>query len=168
MSSHYLHGNTQVGLSIVIITLLFLAHELRAWLLHYSPFVLYGLIDKDYYEHHLLFVEAIYLLLKDVVSTCDIKQSSLLLNKYCYLFSTLYGKSSYKYTYLTYANKRHIYSLYIGKRHMSANVHSMLHLPEVVKDLGPLFANSCFPYETANGDILKLFHGSQGVEKQVT
>ena len=51
---------------------------------------------------------------------------------------------------------------------MSANVHSMLHLPEVVRGLGPLFVNSCFPYETANGDILKLFHGSQGVEKQVS
>ena len=50
---------------------------------------------------------------------------------------------------------------------MSANVHSLLHLPEVTKDLGPLWATSCFPYEAANGEILKLFHGSQGVDKQV-
>lgn len=32
---------------------------------------------------------------------------------------------------------------------------------------GPLWAHSCFPFESANGDILQLFHGSQGVEKQV-
>lgn len=51
-------------------------------------------------------------------------------------------------------------------RRMSENVHLLLHLPEVVKDLGPLFAHSCFPYEAANGEVLKLFHGSQGVEKQ--
>ena len=50
---------------------------------------------------------------------------------------------------------------------MSANVHRLLHLPEIVKDLGPLWAHSCFPYEAANGQILKLFHGFQGVEKQV-
>ena len=46
---------------------------------------------------------------------------------------------------------------------MSANVHSLLHLPEVTKDLVPLWATSCFPHEAANGDILKLFHGSKGV-----
>jgi len=54
-----------------------------------------------------------------------------------------------------------------GVRHMSANVHGLLHLPDVVADLGPLWAHSCFPYETANGRLLKLFHGSQGVNKQV-
>ena len=51
---------------------------------------------------------------------------------------------------------------------MSANVHGLLHLPKVVQDLGPLWTISCFPYEAANGEILKLFHGSQGVDKQVT
>ena len=50
---------------------------------------------------------------------------------------------------------------------MSANVHGLLHLPDVVKNLGPLWSHSCFPFESANGQILKLFHGSQGVEKQV-
>lgn len=50
---------------------------------------------------------------------------------------------------------------------MSANVHGLLHLPDVVKNLGPLWSHSCFPFESANGHILKLFHGSQGVEKQV-
>lgn len=51
---------------------------------------------------------------------------------------------------------------------MSANVHSLLHLPETVEDLGPLWAHSCFPFESANGEILKLYHGSQGIDKQVT
>ena len=37
----------------------------------------------------------------------------------------------------------------------------------MVQNLGPLWAHSCFPFESANGDILQLFHGSQGVEKQV-
>ena len=50
---------------------------------------------------------------------------------------------------------------------MSANVHGLLHLSDVVKNLGPLWSHSCFPFESANGHILKLFHGSQGVKKQV-
>lgn len=50
---------------------------------------------------------------------------------------------------------------------MSANVHALLHLPEVVRDLGPLWAHSCFPFENANGEIQKFYHGSQGVNKQV-
>ena len=58
-------------------------------------------------------------------------------------------------------------SCFVGERNMSANVHGLLHLPDVVKNLGPLWSHSCFPFESANGHILKLFHGSQGVEKQV-
>lgn len=50
---------------------------------------------------------------------------------------------------------------------MSSNVHGLLHLPDVVTKLGPLWAHSCFPFEAANGKLLKMFHGSQAVEKQV-
>ena len=55
----------------------------------------------------------------------------------------------------------------IGDQYMTANVHSLLHLPQVVQNLGPLWAHSCFPYEDANGELLTLFHGSHAVEKQV-
>lgn len=51
---------------------------------------------------------------------------------------------------------------------MTAVVHGLLHLPEVVKHLGPIWAHSCFPFESANGDILHFFHGSQGIDKQVS
>lgn len=47
---------------------------------------------------------------------------------------------------------------------MSANLHGLLHLSDVVEDLGPLWAHSCFPYES---ELLNLFHSSQSVEKQV-
>ena len=75
-----------------IIVFLYIAHELRAWPLHYSPVVICGIIHEDYYQHHLLLVEAIYLLLRNSITTADISQSSELLNKYCFLFSHLYGK----------------------------------------------------------------------------
>ncbi len=46
---------------------------------------------EEYYQHHLLLVEGVYLLLKDAVSEQDIKQSSRLLQHYCYLVPTMYG-----------------------------------------------------------------------------
>ena len=70
----------------------YIAHELRAWLLHYSPIVLHGILFSDYYQHHLLLIEGVYLLLKQVVSQEDIEQSSRLLKHYCFMFTFLYGK----------------------------------------------------------------------------
>ena len=137
-----------------------LAHESRAWLLHYSPLVLKDVIHEQYFQHHLLLVESIYLLLKDIVTKDDIVQSSKLLKKYCFLFSSFYG------TYILKHLTRNV-TLVTGVRHMSANVHGLLHLPNLVADMGPLWAHSCFPYENSNGELLKLFHGSQGVDKQV-
>ena len=46
-------------------------------------------------------------------------------------------------------------------------MHGLFHLPEVVIKLGTLWAHSCFPFEVMNGELLKMFNGSNGVEKQV-
>ena len=91
-----------------------LAHESRAWLLHYSPLVLKDVIPEQYFQHHLLLVESIYLLLKDdIVTKDDIVQSSKLLKKYCFLFSSFYG------TYILKHLTRNV-TLVTGVRHMSA------------------------------------------------
>ncbi|KAK3107227.1 hypothetical protein FSP39_009848 [Pinctada imbricata] len=50
-------------------------------------------------------------------------------------------------------------SLY-DERYRTINIHSLLHLPETVKELGPLWSTSCFAFEGANGELLKLFHGN--------
>lgn len=71
---------------------MYIAHEWRAWLIHYSAVVLRGILPDVYYQHHLLLAEAVYLLIKDVVRECDLVQSTRLLQHYCYLFSSLYGK----------------------------------------------------------------------------
>ena len=54
---------------------MYVAHELKVWLLHYSPVILNRYLREDYYQHHLLLVEGIYLLLKDEVTNEDILQS---------------------------------------------------------------------------------------------
>ena len=80
----YMHDEISVHVHV--------AHELRAWLLHYCPIVLHGVLHSDYYQHHLLLIEGVYLLLKQVVSQEDIEQSFRLLKHYCFMFSILYGK----------------------------------------------------------------------------
>ena len=54
-----------------------------------------------------------------------------------------------------------------GERYCTANVHYLLHLTESVIWLGPLWASSCFPFESLNGDTKKLFHGTQHIAEQV-
>lgn len=71
--------------------IIIVAHELRAWLFHYSPAVLYQILPEIYYQHHLLLVEGTFLLLQDSVYESDIKKSSRLLQHYVFMFASLYG-----------------------------------------------------------------------------
>ena len=50
---------------------------------------------------------------------------------------------------------------------MTINIHSLLHVPQTVVDLGPLWAHSCFPFENQNGLIKKVIRGSQHIDTQV-
>lgn len=50
---------------------------------------------------------------------------------------------------------------------MSMNVHNLLHLRGSVEQLGPLWANSLFEFESANGELKSLFHSSQNIDMQV-
>ena len=54
-----------------------------------------------------------------------------------------------------------------GKRYMTANVHLLLHLTQCVRELGPLWAYSCFHFESQNGILKSLVYGTQHVEKQI-
>ncbi|VDI58923.1 Hypothetical predicted protein [Mytilus galloprovincialis] len=74
----------------------------------------------------------------------DLKRSQTMLSYFVHMFTALYGQ-----------------------RYMTLNMHSLLHLPECVEDLGPMWVYSCFPYENANGLLTKLFHGTQNIELQI-
>lgn len=50
---------------------------------------------------------------------------------------------------------------------MTMNIHNLLHVTRSVEQLGPLWANSSFEFEDANGDLKSMFHGSQNVDMQV-
>ena len=53
-------------------------------------------------------------------------------------------------------------------RHMSMNVQNLLHINASVHNQGPLWANSAFEFEDANGELTALFHGTQNIDMQVS
>ncbi len=54
-----------------------------------------------------------------------------------------------------------------GKEHMTYNIHQLVHIVQTVRNWGPLWVTSTFTYESHNGTLLKLFHGTQGVPIQI-
>ena len=123
----------------------FKASELRAFLLFYSLPCLWTLLEEEYFQHLLLLVDALFLLLQDSISPSDIERSFLMLTHFCARMESLYGR-----------------------RYETYNVHMLLHLPDCVERLGPLWCTSCFWFGGHNGDLTKLFHGTQNVDIQIT
>ena len=54
-----------------------------------------------------------------------------------------------------------------GKEHVSFNVHLPTHLAACVSQWWPLWSASAFSFEANNGKLLKFFHGTQHVPKQI-
>lgn len=120
------------------------AAELRSWFFYYSIPCLMDLMKPNYFYHFCSFVEAIVLLNSASISENDIVRSEKLLQYFVFMMPNLYDE-----------------------RYMTINVHSLVHLPQMVRELGPLWSSSCFPFESASGDLLKLFHGTQCIDIQI-
>ena len=118
--------------------------EFRSFLLFYSVQVLNGHLPKKFLDHWLLLVNAIFTLSSHSISPHALKTASTGLKMFCYKIREYYGA-----------------------RYETFNVHSLLHLAKKVEDLGPLWSHSCFYFESLNGDLRHLFHGTQHVESQV-
>ena len=57
--------------------------------------------------------------------------------------------------------------LYIGENGCTMNVHSLRHLVTCVRNWGPLWAYSCFTFESFNGLLKSRFHGTRCMNFQV-
>ncbi|KAI7801395.1 hypothetical protein IRJ41_011007 [Triplophysa rosa] len=141
----YYIGNrvNELDEQLLLITRFWKASEWQNWLLFYSIFVLKGILPRVFYQHWLVLVTCMYLLCKDIITTEDVKKCEKLVG-FFKQFETLYGKT-----------------------HVSFNVHLCLHLPESVRNWGPLWAHSGYIFESFNGEILKMFHGTQCVPLQI-
>ncbi|KAE8739260.1 hypothetical protein FOCC_FOCC015244 [Frankliniella occidentalis] len=120
------------------------ATEFRSFLFYYSSFVLCGILPKDSFDNFLLFVEGVALLNSGSITPEGIVLAEMLLDKFVRDFEILYGL-----------------------RHMSHNIHMVLHLGSCVRNLGPLFVSSCFKFEDMNGTVLNFVHCSRHAALQI-
>lgn len=95
-----------------------------------------------FYQHCLVLATFMFLLCKDIITTAGLQKGERLVD-FVKQFETLYGNIN-----------------------VSFNVHLCLHLPESVRNWQPLWAHSGYISESYNGEILKMFHGTQCVPLQ--
>lgn len=116
-----------------------------AIILFYSSDVWYDILPIEYLAHHMLLVEAIYILLSSSITPLILDKAKRMINHYCFKIQSYYTE-----------------------RQMTANVHHLLHLPQTVLSFGPLYVYSCFAFEGLNGCLLNHIKGTQHVELQIT
>jgi hypothetical protein len=120
------------------------AFDLKMFFFYYSLVVLCGVLPEVYWFHHAQLVTAISLLSQESISPEELNSAEEMLHLYVSDFQRLYGL-----------------------RHLTLTFHQLLHLVLVCKNLGPTWVFSCFIYESLNGQIAKLVHGSRHVALQI-
>lgn len=120
------------------------ATELKNWLLHYSLPVFCKILNPLYIFHWSLLVGAIGILCSDSISSADIKQADGMLQDFVLLMGILYAPTQ-----------------------CTMNVHLLQHLAYYVSRRGPLWAYSCFAFESMNAFIKPLVHGTHHAMEQI-
>lgn len=121
------------------------ASELRAFLLFYGAILLKNKLAKKYYEHFLLLVRAIHILMQSNIKKVEIDLAKTLLFIFVSDIEDLYGLSKFSF-----------------------NVHQLLHLCEAVRMWGPLWSWSAFPFEDGNGSLVRLIHGTSKLKIELS
>ena len=121
------------------------ACEYRAWLLFYSiPILMEVGFPPDYLSHFSLLVSSMHILLNSCISKPRLEMAHLMLTRFYELIPELYPQTM-----------------------CSLNVHSVIHLCDVVRQWGPLWCYSTFGFENLNGYIKKHCHGTKNVLPQL-
>ena len=118
-----------------------------------------------YFVHFSFLVAGIHILLSDSISELEISLANLLLFKFYSQCEALYGKYFVLVTLL--CSFIVVFIHLAGRRFCTMNVHMLSHLAQCVRNWGPLWAYSCFPFEGMNGHIKGFFHGTREMNKQV-
>ena len=102
------------------------------------------MLAPNNFQHFAILSQASFILLQDSISEHELQQCERLLEYFCLMFPYLYEL-----------------------RYQTINIHNLLHLPQSVRELGPLWTHSCFHFEDKNGYILKMIYGTQNVSSQI-
>lgn len=123
------------------------ALDWEKWVLYYSLPIFEEVVeDKNVVKHWALLVNSLHILLSTNISNSELKKADDMLKQFVREISEKDLYSMREYTY---------------------NVHQLLHICESVKNWGPLWAHSTFPFETANNKLIKAIHCANGVIPQI-
>jgi len=122
----------------------FKASELQIFLLFYAYPCLAGIVPQQFLEHLMLLSSAIFLLLKDTISQADISRAATRLEQFVNQAVQLYGLEA-----------------------ASSNLHSLLHMAQSVRHLGPLSSSACFAYEDCIRKLLGMVNAGNSPTLQI-
>lgn len=120
------------------------ANEWRTYLLYYSLGVLYKILPMKYLRHFGQFINCIWILIQSEISPNEVNALKPTVNIFVRQYVEMYGE-----------------------KHATYNLHTILHLPKCVEDLGPLWAYSNFPFENNNGKLQRFVKSPKGVLSQI-
>ena len=101
-------------------------------------------MKDQYLQHWMLFVAAIFLLLTETITEDDLISAEALLRIFVRDIGKVYGDKQYTY-----------------------NVHQLIHLVMHTRRWGGLWSNSAFGFESFNGIISKMIHGSKNEGREL-
>lgn len=120
------------------------AKEWESWVLYYGLPIMSLKLKQKYVDFWALYSNSMYILLKKEISFQEIEEVN---------------KNLASFVALTES--------YFGLREMTYNIHQLVHLSKSVYDWGPLWAHSCFSFESSNHDLVKSVHSANGVNVQI-
>ncbi|KAL7297224.1 hypothetical protein TKK_0009629 [Trichogramma kaykai] len=120
------------------------AREWENFILYYSIPILEPLLSDKKFDHWLLFVEGLYIILQEKIEIQNLNRANELFHRF-----------------VAEMDENH------GKRAMTYNTHILLHICRSVHNWGPVWANSTFPFESANQHVLNAINCAKGVGHQV-
>ncbi|XP_046407911.1 uncharacterized protein LOC124172516 [Ischnura elegans] len=120
------------------------AKEWRGFLLYYGLPCLKDVLPDPYFAHFSKLVASIYTLCKGSISHEEAGKAEFILKRFVDDYQTLYGPENMVY-----------------------NVHLLGHLPTQALKVGPLWAYSLFPFESANGRLVRIVKGTRSVGGQI-
>lgn len=129
----------------------FKSRELENFVLYFLVPVLSKILPDKYLRHFILYVQGIYLLMKDVVLEEDLDASDTLLDSFVKRIDKLYRNPNFS-----------------EHKHCTYNVHISLHAVNNVRNWGPAWAVNCYPYENGIGILKECVHANRGIPDQVS
>lgn len=120
------------------------ANEKRSLLLFYLPLALSGIQKQKYVDNLCMLSSIVFMLSQKEILPTEVVDAEENVRVFIRNYERLYGRSN-----------------------VTFNVHLLQHLPEVVRNLGPVWTQSCFVFETNNRYLVQGVMGTVNVVPQI-